>query len=398
MHRLHGSPIEWQEAEQELLLHLPPRGGRMVRPLLGSALVFAAMLLVVIYASDGWLPAVIGMALVPAVLLSVAYVKMRAVYLTDTHVSITPERVIVKAIWGRHETVKEFLLQPRSRAWQWYSRGRVAQSHDPKPQGIVVADQTYDQEAGDDPNDRRKARFGGNLMPGEMDWAEWRVNLFLHRVGHAAEFPSPTAEADKSAAPRDPLVRIEQDQFETRIDFPNTVASGSYTGIGSILIGLVLLTFCCAPVILIWIEAERMSLAQWLLRLAFASGLGILGLASTLNGLAQLFGRRQLTISPQRVRYGSSVLGIGVWWTLRTADVISVWDPCKHVASRRPDSDIAGAQGAVIRTARRQVPLAAVQETVRSGVDPQWLADEISRRIVAARPQAAVRAAVQAIS
>ena len=60
MHRLRGSPIEWQEAEQELLLHLPPRGGRMVRPLLGSALVFAAMLLVVIYASDGWLPAVIG--------------------------------------------------------------------------------------------------------------------------------------------------------------------------------------------------------------------------------------------------------------------------------------------------------------------------------------------------
>ena len=85
-----------------------------------------------------------------------------------------------------------------------------------------------------------------------------------------------------------------------------------------------------------------MSLPQWLLRLAFAGGLGILGLASTSNGLAQLFGRRQLTISRQRVRYGSSVLGIGVRRTLRTADIISVWDPCKHVASRRPDSDIAG--------------------------------------------------------
>ena len=394
MHRLHGSPIEWQEAEQELLLHLPPRGGRLVRPLLGSALIFAAMLLVVIYASDGWLPAVIGMALVPAVVLPVVYVNMRAVYLADTLVTMTPERVIVKAIWGGHETVKEFLLQPRSRAWQWYLRGRVARSHDPKPQGIVVADQAYDQETGDDPNDRSKPRFGGNLTPGEMDWVEWRVNLILDRIGHAAAPPSPQVE--KPAAPRDrrPLVQIEQDQFETRIDFPNTVASGSYTGIGSILVGLVLLTFCCAPIILIWKEAGRMSLPQWLLRLVFAGGLGILGLASTSNGLAQLFGRRQLTISPQRVRYGSSVLGIGVWWTLRTADIISVWDPCKHVASRRPDSDIAGAQGAVIRTARRQIPLVAVQEAVRSGVDPQWLADEISHRLVAARAQAAIRAAV----
>ncbi len=105
------------------------------------------------------------------------------------------------------------------------------------------------------------------------------------------------------------------------------MATGSYTGIGSILIGLVLLTFCCAPVILIWKEAGRMSLPQWLLRLVFAGGLGILGLASTSNGLAQLFGRRRLTISPQSVRYRSSVLGIGVQWTLRTADILSVWDP-----------------------------------------------------------------------
>jgi hypothetical protein len=352
------------------------------------------MLLVVFHASDGWLPAVIGMALVPAVVLSVAYVNMRAVYLTDTRATITPERVIVKALWGRHERVKEFLLQPRSRAWQWYMRGRIARSHDPKPQGIVVADQTYDQEAGDDPNDRSRPRFGGNLTPGEMDWVEWRVNLFLERIGHTTAPPSPQMEKLVASCDRRPLVRIEQDQFETRIGFPNTVASGSYAGIGSILVGLVLLTICCAPVILIWKEAGHMSLPQWLLRLAFAGGLGILGLASTSNGLAQLFGRRQLTISPQTVRYVSNVLGIGVWWTLRTADIISVWDPCKHVASRRPDSDIAGAQGAVIRTARRQVPLAAVQEAVRIGIDPQWLADQISRRIVAARAQVAVRTAV----
>jgi hypothetical protein len=138
-----------------------------------------------------------------------------------------------------------------------------------------------------------------------------------------------------------------------------------------------------------------MSLVQWLLRLAFASGLGILGLASTSNGLAQLLGRRRLTISPQSVRYRSSVLGIGVWSTLRTADILSVWDPCKHETSRRPDSDIAGAGGAVIRTARRQISLGGVLEALRSGgVDRRWLADEISRRIVAARALATVRAAV----
>jgi hypothetical protein len=384
MQRLSASPIEWQEAEQELLLHLPPRSGRMVRPLLGSAFVFAAMLLVVIYSSDGWLPAVIGMALVSFVLLLIAYLKMRKDYLADVLVTITPQHVTVQATGGGDETVTEFEIQPRSRAWQWYSWGRVARSHN-LPQGIVVAGPTYNPEAGDDPNDRSKPRFGGNLTHGEMDWVEWRVNLFLDRVGHAA---APFSQAEKPAAPRDrrSLVRIEQDQFETRIDFPNTVASGSFTGIGSILIGLVLLTFCCVPVILTWKEAGQMTLPQWLLRLAFAGGLGFLGLASTSNGLAQLFGRRQLTISPQKVRYGSSVLGIGVWWTLRTADILSVWDPCKYERTHRPDSDIAGAGGAVIRTARRQISLGGVLEALRSGgVDRKWLADEISRRIVAAR-------------
>jgi hypothetical protein len=101
-----------------------------------------------------------------------------------------------------------------------------------------------------------------------------------------------------------------------------------------------------------------------------------------------------LTISPLRVQYGSSVLGIGVWWTLRTADIISVWNPCKHVASRRPDSDIASAQGTVIRTARRQIALGAVPEAVRSGVGAQWLSSEISSRIVAARAQASDRSAI----
>ncbi len=173
------------------------------------------------------------------------------------------------------------------------------------------------------------------------------------------------------------------------------MATGSFTGIASILIGLVLLTFCCATIILIWNEAGQMSLPQLLLRLAYAGGFGILGLASTSNGLAQLLGRRRLTISPQSVRYRSSVLGIGVWWTLRTAHILSVWDPSKYEASHRPDCDIAGAAGAVIRTARRQISLGGVLEAVRSGgIDRRWLASEISSRIVAARAQAAVQAAV----
>ncbi len=185
MQRLSTSPIEWQEAEQELLLHLPPRGGRMVRALLGPALVFVTMLLVVIYVFDGWLPAVVGMALVFAVFLSIAYLKMRTDYLTDMLVTITPRHVTVQGTRGADQTVTEFELQPRSRAWQWYSRGRVARSHN-LPQGIVVAGRTYDPEAGDDPNDRSKPRYGGSLTRGEMDWVEWRVNLFLHRVGDAA--------------------------------------------------------------------------------------------------------------------------------------------------------------------------------------------------------------------
>ena len=392
MQRLSGSPIEWQEAAQKLVLHLPPRAGRVARRLLGMALFFSPFLLVVYFASDGWLPAVIGMAAIPAIMLTVVYRQMREVYLTDLLVTITPERVIVKAVWGGNETVREFALPPGSRAWQWFVRRPPGRSHTPEAQGIVVAGQAYDQEAGDDPNDRSKPRFGGNLTPGEMDWVQWRVNLFLDRVRHAADAAPPSREVEQPAAPRNALVRIEQGQFETRIDFPNTRATGSYAGIGGLVFGMVLLAIGCAPLILIWTEAGQMSLPQWLLRLAYVGVFGILGVASTSNGLTQLFGRRQLTISPQKVRYRASVLGVGVWWTLRTADVISVWDPCKHVASRRPDCSIAAAQGAVIRTARRQFPLGAAPEAVRSGVDPQWLAEEISRRIVAARARAAVQA------
>jgi hypothetical protein len=150
----------------------------------------------------------------------------------------------------------------------------------------VIADDTYEPEAGDDPNDQSKPRFGGNLTRGEMDWVEWRVNLLLYGVGRAAAPLSPQVEKLESPRDRRPLIRIEQNQFETRIEFSNTVASGSYTGIGSILIGLILLSFCCAPIILIWNDAGHMSLPQWLLCLAFVGGLGILGLASTSNGLA----------------------------------------------------------------------------------------------------------------
>ncbi len=338
MHQLHGSPIECQEAEQELVLHLLSRVGRMAKTLLGIAVFFVPFVLVVAYASNGWLPAVLGMAMVPAILLSVAYVKMRAAYLTDTWVTITPERVVVKAVRGGNETVKESALKPRSRAWQWYLRQIPGRSHNPPPQGIVVGDQTYDPEVGDDPNDRSKPRFGGNLTPGEMDWVEWRVNLFLDRHGHAAAPES--NETEKPSAPQEGLIRIEQDRFEMRIHFPNTVVTGSYTGIGGVLVGLVLLTICCVPLILIWNDAGRMSAGK-LLQVAYAAVFGLLGLAGTSNGLAQLFGRRQLTISPQRVRYRASVLGIGVWWTLPTAEIVSVWNPSKYVATYRPNQDIA---------------------------------------------------------
>jgi hypothetical protein len=392
MRQLHGSSIEWHEADHELVLHLPSRVWRMIRTLLKITAFFAPFILGVAYASDGWLPAVIGMAAVPAILLCVAYAKMREAYLNDTRVTITPDRVILAAVQRGHETVKEFSLAPPSRAWQWCPRQATSRSPVAEPQGIVIADQTYDPEAGDDPNDQSKPRFGGNLTRGEMDWVEWQVNLFLDRNGHAAA--SQPNELEKPTSGHNGLVRIEPDGFEARIVFPNSKATGSYTGIGSLFFGVIFLTICCVPLIVIWGDADRMSLPQLLLQLVYVGVFGILGLAGTSNGLVQLFGRRQLTISPQRVQYSAGVFGIGVWWTLPTADIVSVWNPSKYVARRRPNKDIANAQGAVIRTARRQITLRAVHEAIRSGVRARWLADEISNRIVAARTQVGTQAAV----
>lgn len=355
----------------------------MFRSLLGVALSFAWFIAIVAFVTNGWLPAVIGISMIPAILMYVLYIKMRREYLADTRVAITPERVIVRTRRRGHETVKEFVLKPPSRAWQWYLRHTPRHSSQSPPQGIVIAPQGYDIEAGDDPNDLSKPRFGGNLTRGEMDWVEWRVNLFLDRHGHRAEPES--SESAKPPARKNQLVRIDQDQHETLITFPTTVATGSFTGIGSLFFGLILLTVSCAPFIVIWNGAGQMSAGQLSMQLAYVAVFGILGLAGTLNGLAQLFGERRLTISPQWVRYRASVFGIGVWWTLPTADILSVWNPSKRVAGRLPNRHIAGAAGAVIRTARREIPLNAAREAVRSGVDPRWLADEISRHIIAAR-------------
>ncbi|HVT27784.1 MAG TPA: hypothetical protein VHE81_07185 [Lacipirellulaceae bacterium] len=392
MYRLTGSPIEWQEAEEELVLHLPPRAGRMAGPLLWSAAFFTLFEFFIIYESDGWLPAVVGMAAVLAILLFIAYAKMRATYLTDTGVTITPERVIVKTSWGGRETEKKFPLKPGSRAWQWYLRQTSSRKYDHRPQGIVVADQTYNQERGDDPGDRSKPRFGGNLAAGEMDWVEWRVNLFLDRNGHAAQ-----AELNEEAGLSEPqkgLVRIEQDGLETRIAFPNTMATGSFTGVWILLIGLVLLALSCAPLMIIWNDAEEMNWPQMLKMLAYLGVFGFLGVAGTSNGLVRLFGKRQLAISPRRVRYSANVLGIGVPMTLPTAEIVSVWDPSKRVATRRPHAAMASAPGAVIRTARREMPLRAAQDALGSGTAARWLAEEITRHIVSAREKLAVGAAV----
>jgi hypothetical protein len=387
MDQLRGSPIEWHETEQELVLHLPSRAWRMIRPLLGTAAFFTLFVLGIAYASDGWLTGVIGMAAVPATLLYIAYAIMRDAYLTDALVTIAPEQVIVKTVRRGRETVRKFMLKPRSRAWQWCPRQATSRSPEPRPGGIVIAGPTYDPEAGDDPKDRSKPRFGGNMTLGEMDWVQWRVNLFLDRHGHAAG-----AESNE-ASPRPPqnvLIQIDEDRFETRILFPNTVATGSFTGVWVFVIGVVLLTISCAPLGVIWRDAEQMDWPQLLKMVAYLGVFGILGLAGASNGLVQLFGKRQLTISPKKVRYSATVLGIGAWRTLATADIVSVWDPSKRDATHRPNKDIASAGDAVIRTARRQMPLRAVQDAVGNRADTRWLAGEISHHIVAARVESAV--------
>jgi hypothetical protein len=108
--------------------------------------------------------------------------------------------------------------------------------------------------------------------------------------------------------------------------------------------------------------------------------ISLLAIAAVLNGLTQMFGRRELRISPQSITYRATLLGIGLRLTLPTAQVISIGAPPGQRNSPSCDG-IAPAGGCVIRTAEREISyFLAVPKR-----EAKWVISEVARRVAAVR-------------
>lgn len=182
------------------------------------------------------------------------------------------------------------------------------------------------------------------------------------RVEAVAEKAVPRAEHTRP--------RIVEDALECRIIFPNTVESRSFSGTGSVLWGLGLLAIPLC-VLLRWVTQEEswgppgLPLPALLFVVAFFSLWALLSLAELLKGLTRLLGRRELRINPQTITYRTTLLGLGVPFALRTAEVISV-------------------EQSVIRTAQRELRYSEALWGIPTE-ERLWIIEEVSRRIDAAR-------------
>lgn len=397
---LPGSRIECREAGGRLVLHLPARPGRMLLRLGGLFALFGVVLVVVVFASKGWAPVAVVFGSVATVILSFAAIASGRSHLVNTFVLIAPHRAVVKTILYGKEQVREFELGPASNARQWYLPQRPGGSS-AEPQGIEIGTGRYNPEAGSDLSDESRPRFGAGLAPGELDWVEWRINRFL---GHSTDADEPTLTLPSGPAmaarlerfpaealprPKGNLVRIEEEGERSRIVFPNTAETRSFVGIGSVVFGLAVSGGTLFMLVPLWEHAATAEDSmRWLayLGLVVLGVFPLLGLAGVLNGLTQLFGIRELTISPESVTYRAALWGMAVWWTIPTLHITSVWEPGGGGRRRgRGRRAIASAQGGVIRTATREVRIGAITDVVRNRADAEWLADEIARRIDAAR-------------
>jgi hypothetical protein len=345
--------------------------------------VGAAFLLFVAYVSEGWLPALLGFGLVWVIILSVAFASLADAYLTTTFVLVARDRVVVRIVRYRKERIQEYALDKQSRARHWYLPPRPGRHV--KPLGIEIGPKAGDPEAGSALNDRTKPRFGASLSPGELDWVEWRINQFLGQATEAdrpavGTVPCPSAPAPLETVsdrpiprPDDTKVRIEEDYFETRIYIPNGIQTRSLSGIGPAVFGL---TWSAGfSYLALHLQNHRPTQPG---ALAICALFAFLGLLFLISGLTRLFGTRRLTITPERITYRISLLGIGPWQKLQTTAVLSCG--LREIA-RRGRPAIAPAGRCVIRTADSELYFG---EMLR-GAECQWVASEVARRIDAAR-------------
>jgi uncharacterized membrane protein len=372
-----GSRVRYREADGQFELELPVQPRRMIWSFGNACVVVVALLLVVILFSDGWLPAFAGFGLLACVLLSIAFASLADWNLTTTYVLINRNRVVVKTgLYGK-EQLREFALDPRSRARQWCLRQQPGR-YGAKPRGIEIGPEPYDREAGSPLRDESKPRFGNGLSRGEMDWIAWRINQFLDK--NSPEHTSVEQVLDSPAPrPKDIKTRIETSESGSRVIFPNTIETRTFAGVFNVLwLGLAMPSVAL-PFIIPWCKQIQTpgKFASAVLVVALIS---LLAITAVFNGLTQLFGRRELQITTESITYRAALLGIGLRLTLRMAHVISMGVARGQRHSLRLAA-IAPTEGCVIRTAERELRYSAA---VPKGEGP-WVIDEVARRVAAVR-------------
>ena len=363
----------------------------------------AGFFLVALYVLEASLPVVAAIGIVEVILFVIAVAAMAAPYLTTTFVLITKDRAVVKTVLYGKEHFRKYALDAQSRARQWHYPPTPRRRGNPDysgPQGIEIGDapdgpvEGSDLVVVSDLSDESKPRFGDGLSRGELDWVVWRINQFLDQttsadVAKAASQFTPVRidGLPKTSVPRPDhtKVRIVESPFETRITFPNSVQTRSFSGIRSVLLGMAVLVYPLYRV-LQWARQEdggEIAVTPALFVLAIVS---LLGLAELLKGLTRLLGRRELRITPETITYRTTLFGFGLPLKLPTAEVISVGLPRKAGRRQRAKRTrfIAPTIGCVIRTSDRELNYS---EAVRplSEEETAWIIGELARRIDAAR-------------
>lgn len=386
--------IRCREANGEFVLHLPACPLRLLKRS-GLLIVLLTFLVVFFlawfYLLDGFLPVVLALGTLETIIFVGVVALVAAPYLKTTSVLLTRDRAVVKtAVYGKEE-IREYALDDNSRARQWYSPRARRRSSTPDhsgPQGIEIGSDPYNPEADDiDLTDETKPRFGEELPRGELDWVQWQINRFLD--GDVSEsiaeeklqtdrMPIEGLPEETVARPRQTLVRIVEDPFESRIIFPNTVENRSFSGIRSVLLGLAMLAYPLY-VLVRWIretEGANPREVPWLSVLAVVS---VLAVAEALKGVTRLLGRRRLIITPETITYRTTLFGIGLPLRLPTADVISVGTP-RRSKGRTKTKNVASAKGSVIRTAERELNYSEALRGLPEN-EKRWIVSEIARRI-----------------
>ena len=391
--------IDCRELNGQFVLQLPARPRRVLKHIGGLFVLFVFLsgffLVVGFYLLDGFLPVVLVLGTLGIVIFLAILTLIAAPYLKSTFVLLTKDRAVVKTVQYGKEEIRQYALDGKSRARQWYSpraRSRRSTPDLSGPQGIEIGSERYNPEVDDiDLNDETKPRFGEGLPRGELDWVQWRINRFLDNtatedVVQATPASVPVRKEgvpEKTVArPQNTLVRIIEDPFQSRVVFPNTVENRSFSGIRGVMLGLGLLTYPLF-VLLRWTSQRDGGSHPELFTLVALAVVSLLALAELLKGLTRLFGRRKLVITPEAITYRPTLFGIGLPLRLPTAEVVSVGAP-RRGRWRATTKNVAPAQGSVIRTADRELNYSEALRGLPEK-DKQWIIGEVAWRINAAR-------------